>query len=99
MVLANKLDSQINGKYEVVGQICENTDRIGKSVSFPNPEVGDLIAVFDAGAYVASMASNYNGRPIPAELIIRGNKPTLVRKRSTYLDYISNYTVATNNAE
>ena len=83
MVLANKLHRKISGKYEVVGQICENTDRIGKSVSFPTPEVGDILAVFDAGAYVASMASNYNGRPIPAELIIRNNKPVLVRKRST----------------
>jgi diaminopimelate decarboxylase len=99
MVLANKLDSQINGKYEVVGQICENTDRIGKAISFPNPEVGDLVAVFDAGAYVASMASNYNGRPIPAEIIIRDNKPILVRKRSTYSDYISNYSGVSNKAE
>ena len=91
MVLANKLNRKISGKYEVVGQICENTDRIGKAVSFPTPEVGDILAVFDAGAYVASMASNYNGRPIPAELIIRNNKPVLVRKRSAYSDYISNY--------
>jgi diaminopimelate decarboxylase len=97
MVLANKLDSKISGKYEVVGQICENTDRIGKSVSFPTPEVGDIIAVFDAGAYVASMASNYNGRPIPAELIIRKNKPVLVRKRSTYSEYVSNYLEETKN--
>ena len=99
MVLANKLDSQIDSKYEVVGQICENTDRIGKDISFPNPNVGDIIAVFDAGAYVASMASNYNGRPIPAELIIRDNKPILVRNRSTYSDYLSNSLEAPNSVE
>lgn len=99
MVLANKMDSRISGKYEVVGQICENTDRIGKNVPFPTAEVGDIIAVFDAGAYVASMASNYNGRPIPAELMIRNKKPVLVRKRSAYPDYVSNYLEKAKNLD
>ncbi|MCL4451070.1 MAG: diaminopimelate decarboxylase [Candidatus Thermoplasmatota archaeon] len=91
IVLANKLDNQIKGKYEVVGQICENTDRIGKAVPLPNPEVGDIIAVFDAGAYVASMASNYNGRPIPAEVLISDSGEEIIRSPSTFSDYVRNY--------
>lgn len=91
IVLANRLDDQISGKYQVVGQVCENTDRIGTDIELPEPRIDDILAVFDAGAYVASMASNYNGRPIPAEVLIGDAGDEVIRAASTFSDYIRNY--------
>jgi len=91
IVLANRLNDEISGSYQVVGQICENTDRIGTDVELPEPRIDDILAVFDAGAYVASMASNYNGRPIPAEVLIGEKGDELIRTKSTFSDYVRNY--------
>ncbi len=91
MVLANRLNDEVKGRYEVVGQVCENTDRIGSDVALPEPRINDILAVFNAGAYVSSMASNYNGRPIPAEILITDNGEEIIRKPSTFADYIRNY--------
>ena len=57
-------------KTDVTGQICENTDRIGEEVRLQEPQIGDIVAVFNCGAYTMSMASNYNGRLLPMELLI-----------------------------
>ncbi|EQD35843.1 diaminopimelate decarboxylase [mine drainage metagenome] len=91
IVLANRLNDEIKGRYEVVGQVCENTDRIGTDVELPDPRIDDILAVFNAGAYVSSMASNYNGRPIPAEVLITDIGEEVIRKSSTFADYIRNY--------
>ncbi len=91
IVLANRLNDEVSGKYEVVGQICENTDRIGTDIELPEPRIDDMMAVFDAGAYVASMASNYNGRPIPAEILISDVGEEVIRSPSTFSDYVRNY--------
>lgn len=91
IVLANRLNDEIKRKYEVVGQVCENTDRIGTDVELPEPMIDDILAVFNAGAYVSSMASNYNGRPIPAEILITDNGEEIIRKPSTFEDYVRNY--------
>lgn len=92
IVLANRLNEEIAGKFEVVGQICENTDRIGTGIELPQPKIDDIIAVFDSGAYVSSMASNYNGRPVPAEILLREDKVEVIREPSTFSDYVRNYT-------
>ncbi|MGC8514898.1 MAG: diaminopimelate decarboxylase [Thermoplasmata archaeon] len=91
IVLANRLNDDISGKYQVVGQICENTDRIGTDIELPEPRIDDILAVFDAGAYVSSMASNYNGRPIPAEVLLGDMGEEVIRSPSTFSDYIRNY--------
>ncbi len=91
IVLANRLNDEISGKYQVVGQICENTDRIGTDIDLPEPRIDDILAVFNAGAYVASMASNYNGRPIPAEVLISDAGEEIIRSPSTFSDYVRNY--------
>ena len=49
---------------------------------------GDLLAIMSAGAYGFTMASNYNSRPLPAEVLIRGDKFALVRKRQTWNDLV-----------
>lgn len=91
IVLANRLNDEISGSYQVVGQICENTDRIGTDIELPEPRIDDILAVFDAGAYVASMASNYNGRPIPGEVLISNMGEEIIRSPSTFSDYTRNY--------
>jgi diaminopimelate decarboxylase len=71
---------------DVVGPLCESSDIVGSDRSLPPLEVGDLVAVFDAGAYGSSMASNYNRRPLPCEVMVDGGRWTEVRRRQTIDD-------------
>ena len=74
---------------DIVGPICETTDTLGKDRSLPRPEVADLLVVFDAGAYGAVMASNYNRRPMPAEVLVKDGEATVIRRRQTFDDLIA----------
>jgi diaminopimelate decarboxylase len=56
--------------YEVVGPLCESSDIFGRQRLLPPLEVGDLVAILDAGAYGSVMASTYNRRPLPPEVLI-----------------------------
>jgi len=66
---------------DVVGPICESGDFLAKDRKLPPVERGDLVAVFAAGAYGMSMASNYNSQPLPAEVLVEGGSARLVRSR------------------
>lgn len=66
---------------DVVGPVCESSDFLAKDRALPALEQGELIAIGVAGAYGASMASNYNARPRPAEVIVDGNQFHVVRRR------------------
>ena len=66
---------------EVVGPVCESSDVLGHGRSLPPLEPGDLLAIKTAGAYGMSMASTYNSRPRPAEVLVDGAKFRVVRKR------------------
>lgn len=66
--------------YDVVGPICESGDWLAKDRSL-HIKPGDLLAVMSAGAYAFSMASQYNSRPRAAEVMVRGNKADVIRKR------------------
>ena len=68
---------------DVVGPICESSDVFGVERRLPLPAVGDLVAVFDAGAYGSAMASNYNRHPLPAEVMVDGSAWRVVRRRQT----------------
>jgi diaminopimelate decarboxylase len=70
------------GIYDLVGPVCESGDFLAKNRRLPARE-GDLLAIMSAGAYGMSMASNYNTRPRPAEVMIEGNRIHLVRERET----------------
>jgi diaminopimelate decarboxylase len=74
---------------DIVGPVCETTDTLGKDRSLPRPEVGDLMAVFDAGAYGAVMASNYNRRPMPAEVLVENGEPVVIKRRQTIDDLMA----------
>ncbi len=69
--------------YDVVGPICETGDFLGKDRPFPPLKPDDLLLVCDAGAYGMTMASNYNSRPRPAEVLVRQDKAYLIRHRET----------------
>ena len=73
---------------DVVGPICESGDFLAKDRPLPQIEEGELLAVFGAGAYGMSMASNYNARPRAAEVMVNGEKWRVVRRRETYEDLI-----------
>jgi diaminopimelate decarboxylase len=74
---------------DVVGPLCESSDTLGKDREFPRPEVGDLFAVLDAGAYGSVMASNYNRRALPAEVLVQDGRASIVRRRQTIDDMLA----------
>jgi len=74
---------------DVVGPICESADFFAKDRALPPVERGDLISVFTAGAYGFSMSSNYNARGRAAEVLVDGEKFSVIRKRETYEDLIA----------
>jgi diaminopimelate decarboxylase len=75
-------------KVDVVGPVCESGDFLAKQRALPVLEQGDLLAVFSAGAYGMSMASNYNSRPRSAEVLVDGETALLARRRETLQDLV-----------
>ena len=93
IVIANDLEREIRGEVDVVGQICESTDKIGKDILFPRAEVGDTVAVFNAGAYVSSMSSNYNGHLRPVEVLISQHGVAVIRNAESITDLVKGMNV------
>lgn len=81
-------------KADVVGPICESGDFFAKDRELPELKSGDLIALMSAGAYGFSMSSNYNSRPRSAEVMVKGNKFSVIRQRETYNDLIKGEKIA-----
>ena len=81
----NKISKKIS---EFVGPICESTDRFTSLKNFQELKEKDLIAICDVGAYGMSLSSNYNVRPKPIELLIKGLKIKVIRKRQKHKDLI-----------
>ena len=75
-------------KVDVVGPICESGDFFARGRIMPKVKEGDYLAIMSAGAYGFSMASNYNCRLKPSEVMAKGNKFYIVRKRDSYLDLV-----------
>ena len=69
---------------DVVGPVCESGDFLAKGRRLPALARGDLLAVFAAGAYGYSMASNYNSRRRAAEVLVDGDDASLIRRRETF---------------
>jgi diaminopimelate decarboxylase len=69
---------------DVVGPICETGDFFARDRELPELAQGELVAIGAAGAYTASMASNYNTRPRAPEVLVRGDRYTVIRARETY---------------
>ena len=74
---------------DIVGPICEGADFFAKDRALPEVKRGDLVSVFTAGAYGFTMSSNYNARGRAAEVLVDGDKFSVIRKRETYEDLIT----------
>ena len=74
---------------DVVGPLCESSDTLGKDRTLPRPQVGELFAVLDTGAYGSVMASNYNRRLLPAEVMVEDGAARLIRRRQTLDDVLA----------
>ncbi len=81
-------DSRDQVTLDVVGPICESGDWIARERTMPRVNAGDLLCVYSAGAYSATMASNYNGRPRGAEVLVDGSDWQVIRKAETLDDLI-----------
>jgi diaminopimelate decarboxylase len=85
----------------VAGNVCESGDVFTQGPeglehrTFTRPELGDVLAVLDAGAYGMALASNYNLRMRPAEVLVRAGNARLIRRRETYDDLVQCFVRAT----
>jgi len=80
--------------YDIVGPICESADFLGKDRNL-NLQQGDLLAIRSVGAYGFTMASNYNSRPRAAEVLVDGEKTTVIRDRETIKSLFENEYIIT----
>ncbi|HEV2441721.1 MAG TPA: diaminopimelate decarboxylase [Steroidobacteraceae bacterium] len=75
--------------YDVVGPVCETSDTFAVDRQLPPCEPGDLLMIRTTGAYGAAMASNYNSRPLAAEVLLDRNRYAIVRRRQTFEEMIA----------
>jgi diaminopimelate decarboxylase len=75
--------------WDVVGPICESSDVFARARVLPPLEVDDLVAILDTGAYGAVMASNYNRRLLPPEVLVEGGGWRIIRRRQTLDDVLA----------
>ena len=80
--------------YDVVGPVCETGDTFARGRALPRLRAGDLVALMTAGAYGASMSSEYNGRPLVPEVLVRGERFTVVRRRPGYEEMLAREALA-----
>jgi diaminopimelate decarboxylase len=73
---------------DVVGPVCESGDFFAQNRELPEMKEGDLAALMSAGAYGFAMASTYNSRPLPAEVLVQGDRFSLIRRRQTMEDLV-----------
>jgi diaminopimelate decarboxylase len=73
---------------DVVGPICETGDFFARDRELPVMQEGDLLAILDAGAYGSVLGSNYNTRGRPAEVLVEGAKPRVIRRRQTVAEQL-----------
>jgi diaminopimelate decarboxylase len=75
--------------YDVVGPVCETSDTFARERQLPACEPGDLLMIKTTGAYGAAMASNYNSRPLAAEVLLDRGRYAVVRRRQTFEEMIA----------
>ena len=73
---------------DIVGPVCETGDFFARDRALPTVNEGDLLAILDAGAYGMVLASNYNTRPRPAEVLVAGKSAKLIRRREKLSDLL-----------
>ena len=90
MTILNKLNAPVTEVVDVVGPLCTPLDTLGRSVQLPPAEVGDLVGVFQSGAYVRTASPlGFLSHPTPPEVWIEGRQDFLIRSRGTPEDYVA----------
>ncbi len=87
-LLANRADAEPDGFFTIAGKHCESGDVLIEQAELPEPTRGDLIAVPATGAYTLGMASNYNGVPRPAAILVGAAEARLIRRRENIDDLL-----------
>ena len=85
---AARADEPVDEVVSIAGMHCESGDVLIDDVALPSPRRGDLLAVPATGAYTLAMASNYNGVPRPAAVLVRDGSPRVIRTRETVADLL-----------
>jgi len=88
-----KISGREKIKADIVGPICESADFFAKERDVELYEPGELMAIMSAGAYGFSMASNYNSRPRACEVMVKGDRFFIIRKRETFEDLVRGETI------
>lgn len=87
--IANKPDAENSCEVTIAGRFCESGDILIKNIKLPEIEEGDILCVYNTGAYNYSMASNYNRVQKPAMILVNNGQDDLIIKRETLDDIIS----------
>jgi diaminopimelate decarboxylase len=88
-LLANRAAEPATGTYRIAGKHCESGDVLIEGVELPEPRRGDLLAVPATGGYTLAMASNYNGVPRPAAVLVADGDAELIRRRELVDDLLT----------
>ena len=89
IIPVNKISKKISSALEFVGPICESTCKFTAYKNYQKINEGDFVAITNTGAYGSSLSSNYNTRPLIAEILITKNKSKIVRKRQNLQELIN----------
>ncbi|MDW7667632.1 MAG: diaminopimelate decarboxylase [Bacillota bacterium] len=95
-IIANKAADERKSLVTISGKCCESTDILIKDIKLPDPEFGDIFAVFSTGAYGYSMANNYNKIPIPGIVLVKNGKSEIIVKPQSYDEMISREVIPEN---
>jgi diaminopimelate decarboxylase len=88
VLISDKSEQDARETADVVGPICETGDFFARDRLLPVMQEGDLLALLDVGAYGMVLASNYNTRPRPAEVLVDGKSVKVIRRRETIADLV-----------
>ena len=89
IIPVKKINKKMRGIMEFVGPICESTCKFGKYQNYQKVSENDFVAITNVGAYGSSLSSNYNTRPLIAEILVNKNKLKFIRKKQNLLKLIS----------
>jgi diaminopimelate decarboxylase len=86
ILVADKPEAKPMEKIDVAGNVCESGDLFARDRPLPEIKEGDILAIMNAGAYAFSMASQYNSRLLPAEVMVCNGDIDIIRERENFAD-------------
>lgn len=93
IVVANNMNAADTQQIDIAGDLCESGDLFARDRPMPELKEGDLLAILNAGAYAFSMASQYNSRPRPAEVMVNKEQVDVIRRRENFSDLFNGQVV------